>query len=126
MKTVTFVVGLTLLVSGAQAQNPKEKYELSERCGKQAAEVFAEEWGEEESSQHSSRGNYESHYNSRLNKCFYLETLDIFGTPPSKMTRLFDLNENRMIGEYIKRAGGDPYVFCRVRQKRCKSEAERR
>jgi len=33
-----------LLATGAQAQSPKEK-ELSERCGKQAAERFAKEWG---------------------------------------------------------------------------------
>jgi hypothetical protein len=38
------------------------------------------------------------------------------------MTRLFDLNESRMIGEYSKTV--DNYVFCRVQQKRCASEEE--
>jgi hypothetical protein len=29
----------------AQAQTPTEKYDLQERCGKFAAEVFVKEWG---------------------------------------------------------------------------------
>ena len=42
MKGVAAALSLALLASGAQAQSLKEKYELSDRCGKQAAERFKE------------------------------------------------------------------------------------
>ena len=44
MKAIAALLSL-LFASGAQAQSLKEKYELSERCGKHAAETFAKEWG---------------------------------------------------------------------------------
>jgi|SRR6516165_4206477 hypothetical protein len=122
MKLTMIAAASVVLIAPAQAQIATEKYDLQERCGKLAAEAFAQEWSEEQSSQYPSRGNYEGHYSSRLSKCFSLETINIFGNPPSRMTRLFDLNQSRMIGEYSKTA--DNYVFCRVQQKRCKSEAE--
>jgi len=36
-----------VLATNALAQSLKEKSELSERCGKQAAEHFEKEWGPE-------------------------------------------------------------------------------
>jgi len=117
MKLIMIAAASVVLIGPAQAQIATEKYDLQDRCGKLAAKAFAQEW-----TQYPGKGNYEGHYSSRLNKCFSVETINIFGNPPSRMTRLFDLNESRMIGEYSKTA--DNYVFCRVQQKRCKSEAE--
>ena len=67
-RLATALLGL-VLASGAQAQSLKEKSELSEQCGKKAAELFEKSWGKRE----DELNHYESHYNSRLNKCFYVE-----------------------------------------------------
>jgi hypothetical protein len=65
----TTVLAALLLVAGtAFAQPNKEQYELQERCGKRAAEVFAKEWGTGFTA--AAHANYENHYSSRLNKCF--------------------------------------------------------
>jgi hypothetical protein len=40
MKAFAALVAFALLTSGAQAQSPKQKSELSEQCRKRAAEVF--------------------------------------------------------------------------------------
>ena len=44
MNAIAALLGL-VLATGAQAQSLKEKSELSEKCGKQAAERFEKEWG---------------------------------------------------------------------------------
>ena len=46
MNAIAALLGL-MLATSAQAQSLKEKSELSERCGKQAAEHFEKEWGPE-------------------------------------------------------------------------------
>ena len=59
----------------AQAQTATERYNLQDRCGKVAAEVFAKEWGTGFSNTANGQAiaQYRNHYNFRLNKCFYLE-----------------------------------------------------
>ena len=116
-----------LLATGAQAQSPKEK-ELSERCGKQAAERFAKEWGTGVFTHADGRqttSNYEHHYNSRLHKCLYLETRDTqkSGRPPLRMLNLLDLHDKRTIAKYSK-LEGDRFAVCWVQDKRCHSEEE--
>jgi hypothetical protein len=103
--------------TGVQAQSLIDKYELSERCGKRAAEVFTK--GKEETTGLIlAADNYENHYNSHLNKCFYLE---IHQTGETKSLRLFDLNDHKEIGIYV---GGLGVQRCALQDKQCTSEAE--
>ena len=130
MKLIAASLGL-VVASGAQAQSLKEKYELSERCGKQAAETFRKYWGNgiSETDTGQTIGNYQNHYNFRLNTCFYLEISDSYerGKSPFRLMRLFDLNESRKIGAYE----GTKTLFleeetglCSVQGKECASEQE--
>jgi hypothetical protein len=127
-RTTTALVALLLFGTVAHAQPNKEQYELQERCGKRAAEVFARDWpsGVSNTASGQTRANYENHYNSRLNKCIYLEISNSFqrGEPPFRLMRLFDLNENREIATYMK-SEGDAFAFlCSVQDKGCRTEAE--
>jgi len=133
MKAIGVLVSLMLLATGAQAQSAKEKYELIERCAKQAAEVFAKEWGAGSVKDHEYelRGRYENHYSSRFNKCFYLEidTTSTNKTLTKRMT-LWDLNDNKHYGSYAKddphtlSSLPDPVECWTLQEKQCKSEEE--
>jgi len=70
-RTTVLVVAATLLLVGTApyAQPTKEQYELQERCGKRAAEVFKREY---RPGLKGEQLNYENHYSARLNKCFFL------------------------------------------------------
>jgi hypothetical protein len=118
---LAMIAASLVLAGSAQAQSLKEKYELSERCGKQAAETFAKDWNQ---APPSPKANYESHYNLRLNKCLYIEITNTYerGKSPIRALRLYDLHENRELAGYIK---WDPLpVHCYVEQKLCESEKE--
>ena len=60
MKAIAVLLSLALLATGAQAQTAEQKYELSERCGKQAEERYAKEV----ESRVLVTVDYENHYNS--------------------------------------------------------------
>jgi hypothetical protein len=90
LKRTLIAASFAVAVLPAQAQTAREKYDLQERCGRRAAEVFAKEWGTGFTAK--ATANYENHYSSRLNKCFYLITTNAQGI---QMMGLFDLNENK-------------------------------
>jgi hypothetical protein len=121
------VIAASLILAGsAQAQSLKEKYELSERCGKQAAAEFAKDWGPGTVfNKGKTIARYENHYNSRLNKCFYIEVSDTYepGKPPIRALRLYDLHENRELAGYVNLGVPLP-VHCYVEQKPCEREEE--
>ena len=121
MRQVAIALMSLVLATGAQAQPLIDKYELSERCGKRAEEVFAK--GKEETTGLIlAADNYENHYNSHLNKCFYLE---IHQTGETKSLRLFDLNDHKEIGSYVGELGiQGPVRRCVLQEKRCASEEE--
>jgi hypothetical protein len=112
----------------AQAQTATEKYDLRERCGKFAAEVFAKEWGTGFSNTDDGQivADYRHHYNLRLNKCFYLELSTIEPRSgderPFSSSRLFDLQASREIGTYHQL--GDAVVSCDLQDKECHSLSE--
>ena len=110
-------------VASAQAQTAREQYDLQERCGKRAEQVFEKRWGKEPDPTEAVA--YENHYNTRLSKCFYLERriVHTHGKAPYRELRLFDLNENREIGTY-SRIENDPFVFCVIEEKGCRNEDE--
>jgi hypothetical protein len=112
----------------AQAQTATERYNLQERCGKFAAEVFAKEWGTGFSNTDNGQAfaAYRNHYNFRLNKCFYLELSTVEPRSgderPFNSSRLFDLHEITEIGTYQQL--GDEVVSCDVQGKECHSLLE--
>jgi len=127
MNAIAALLGL-MLATSAQAQSLKEKSELSEKCGKQAAERFEKEWGTgvfNHTDGRQTTSNYEHHYNSRLHKCIYLEIRDTQKSDraPLRMLTLLDLHEKRTIGKYSK-LEGDRFAVCWVQDKRCASEEE--
>ena len=119
MKAIAASLSL-VFASGAQAQSLVDKYELSERCGKRAAEVFAKAT-EETAGLTIAADNYENHYNSRFNKCFYLESHQR-GAMRSLM--LIDLNDHKEIGAYIGQLDSQDPVKCVLQEKRCKTQEE--
>jgi len=120
MKAIGVLVSL-VLASGAQAQSLKEKSELSEQCGKKAAELFEKSWGKRE----DELNHYESHYNSRLNKCFYVEwTNSLKDGFPFFSSILYDLNENKEYGSYAMWMKFPEKPLCQVQMKSCESQDE--
>jgi hypothetical protein len=118
------VVAAALLVGTVSHAQPNR---LQERCGKQAAEVFAKRWGSgvKNSVAGQSVAEYLNHYNSRLDKCIYLEIINTFkaGLPSFMWMKLFDPNENGEIAVYSKGEGATS-TFCLVQAKWCGTEAE--
>ncbi len=90
----TIIVLLSLLLSMECRANSskKELYELQERCGQRAEQVFKDKYAVLSGSR-----NYENHYNSRLNKCF----IHVYDTAAEY---LLDVNENEE-SMYIFRDG---------------------
>ena len=119
-----------LFVSGAHAEPNKAQYELQERCGKRAAEVFKNEYT---TVQNTDEGqtliNYRNHYSATFNKCFFLEMSSVFATRANpkytaQMFRLFDLNENKEYGSFYQRSDSDTPMECTVLGKLCHSQGE--
>jgi hypothetical protein len=111
-------------VSIANAQPDKVLYELRERCGKRAAEVFQKEWVGHIINQKDGyiTADYENHYSPRFNKCFYLQKSSSVSKSPSVQSLdLYDLNENKQIGSF---ATGTPSGIsdCQVQGKSCRSK----
>jgi len=85
--------------------NTKEKetknadYDLQERCGKRAAQLFNDEYLIF-NDKFFSIARYKSHYNSKLNKCIsYIEIIVTIGVMQGKNDQsLIDVNENTRLG----------------------------
>jgi hypothetical protein len=129
------LIGLTLLIGGlafpAYAQANKEQYELQERCGKRAAEVFKNDFPEgsvTNTKDGQMVSSFQNHYNARLNKCFYLTSSLIIEYRNNKkgtttVLSLYDINDNN---EYASFTGkpNEPFALCVVRDRVCSSEKE--
>jgi len=72
MRAVIF--GALMAMTTAAAGEPNAVlYQLQERCGKLAAEVFTKEYGNGRAMQYKDMtifSGYRTHYNARLNKCY--------------------------------------------------------
>jgi hypothetical protein len=119
------------LGSGVYAEPNRVQYELQERCGKRAAEVFKSEY--QPTVQNTDEGqmlfNYRNHYSAVFNKCFFLEMSNILGYRANpkysaQMFRLYDLNDNKEYGSYYKRSDKTVPTTCVVLDAQCRSEAE--
>ncbi|MBP7528736.1 MAG: hypothetical protein KA801_12460 [Syntrophorhabdaceae bacterium] len=119
---------LVLFPNYDHAGSIKQEYELQERCGKRAAEVFKEHYGE--GFEKGSLSNYTCHYNRKLNRCFMLLTTIIY----SKIEKgemdlgvftdkgLWDINENKAFGHYSAFSKAPKTMDCNVLEKGCHSE----
>ena len=120
------IAGLLCFSAYVSAQPNKDLYELQERCGKRAAEVFEREYGSDKDGQ--TLFNYENHYSAHLKKCFFLEIAISYEReeekPGPKIMRLFDLNENKEYGTFVSGPTESTPVTCVVRGKHCRSESE--
>jgi hypothetical protein len=102
------LAGLLLAMPVAALAEPNlAVYELQERCGKLAAELFAKEYDHGKVSRVGDKVmhfDYQVHYNARLNKCFFMEMSSSFGKDSkgerseTRGFRLFDILENREYG----------------------------
>src|SRR6266481_7021366 len=95
MRWTALAVAGSCFVSIAHAQPDKVLYELQERCGKRAAEVFQKEWGGHIINQKDGyiTADYENHYSPRFNKCFYLQKSSSVSKSTSVQSLdLYDLN----------------------------------
>jgi len=77
--------------------------------------------------------SYQNHYNARLNKCFYLQTVNTY--PKNKAENvhedgvLFDINDNREYGNFHRMMNYEgPYdpvpVICNLLERQCHSRVE--
>jgi hypothetical protein len=122
------IAGVLCFSSYVSALPKKEMYEIQERCGKRAAEVFQREYSPVSNTKDAQTlFNYENHYSARLNKCFFLEIAvsNEKGNPTSsKIMRLFDLNDNKEYGVFASGPTESTPIACVVRGKSCQSEGE--
>jgi hypothetical protein len=123
------IAGLLCFSAYVSAEPNKQSYELEERCGKLAAEVFEREYGPVSNTEDGQTlFNYENHYSARLKKCFFLEIAMSYereeGKPASKIMRLFDINENKEYGTFVSGPTESTPLACVVRGKNCQSESE--
>jgi hypothetical protein len=133
---LAFALATNLAIPGATAEPNKEQYELQERCGKRAEQVFKSDnpgqvaggviTNTEEGQNITS---YQNHYSANLNKCFYL--LIVNGVNYKKkpqytttLITLFDLNENKEYGTFFRRSDSSGPAHCNVRQNICHSQSE--
>lgn len=134
LSIVLFFIGITFpLFTKSYAAPTKDEYELQERCGKRAEELFKKEYDGYIVSNETGTmiSNYTNHYNRKLNKCFILvtqtfiskdkETREKLGI--STETNLVDINENRPYGHFFKFSQGGLTV-CEVLGKHCSSQNE--
>jgi hypothetical protein len=136
MNKIVLIVTLVLVclasVSGSKAATAKEDYELQERCGKRADEIFKREHGSSgvtNTKDGQAMAGYRNHYNKKLNKCFLLLTYrDIpyknKKDAASTLMTLHDINENKEYGSYFKSDNNNLPIDCMVSGKVCRSERE--
>jgi hypothetical protein len=134
MTLIGFPVIILFLFNGKNcfAEPNKVQYELEERCGRQARDIFDKDWkggGIVNTQDGQTIATFENHYNPTLNKCFYLLTSTSHltkGTQPSTNVSLIllDVNENQEIAEFLKNQHQDRPIWCFVAGTTCHSKEE--
>jgi len=133
-KSCLSLIGLCSFAMNAHnclAEPNKVQYELEERCGSQAREIFEKDWkgnGIVNTQDGQIIATFQNHYNPTLNKCYYLLTSTSYLTkkvPPTSNVSLIllDVNENREIGEFMQGQQDRP-TWCFVGDTTCRSKAE--
>jgi hypothetical protein len=108
---LAFVLPTICVISEGSAEPNKDQYELQERCGKRAEEVFNRDHATKNNLTADSAYSYQSHYSATLNKCFYLEIVTSNLKSPegsegiSTIMTLSDLNEHKEYGTFYMKGG---------------------
>jgi hypothetical protein len=131
VRQVSVAVLLLISASTASALSILEEYELQERCGRRAEEIFRKDWGKGMSQSGGSifEGNYNNHYNKKLNKCFYLiwSTAIARKGKEQSTTRsavLYDINGNKEYGAFSQLDTDMEPSRCVVLTNSCRSRQE--
>ena len=111
---------------GSYAEPNKDLYELQERCGKRAADVFKREYGPVSMTKDGRiLYNYQNHYSANLQTCFFLEIgVVLEGQARVKLMRLFDLNTTKLYGVFIGGVGDQQSGACYVVGTECRTQDE--
>src|SRR5262249_17957667 len=130
-RVIAAIVAVVLVVAGylgfLYVFSTKERYELSERCGRTADALMKREYEAFSSYETRHIYNQRNHYNARLNKCFLV--LVHFSYPAKNFDdslrelKLIDLHENKDYGWYLS-SKNKPPTECSVQGKFCNSESE--
>ena len=129
MKTLIITFVLTILSAEVLAADNtllKTEYDLQERCGKRAEEIYKKDWGKVGVINHKDYqeiGSFTNHYNKKLNKCFILTSSQQYWTNHTykENYELWDINDNKLNGSYY---GGNPLgasLQCNVLDTLCNS-----
>jgi hypothetical protein len=122
-RRIAWFVSLGVAMLGANVcaygQIRKEIYDLQERCGKSATELFDRDYPKD---QRNGLTNFENHHNVRLNKCFMLEdsttvTHDQGKAFTYRFLALIDVQDNKVYASFDSLA-------CEVQGKKCGTEEE--
>lgn len=116
--------GLTFV--DAFGEPNKVEYELQERCGKRAQEVWKRDFGDKDTKARHVVSVYENHYNPKLNKCFLaVNTMVTEDNKATKERKLYDVDENRTFARYSSEG---PNLTCAIyvgkSKRECSSELE--
>jgi hypothetical protein len=119
LSRIALPILLLATTMAAQSQSRKEIYELQERCGKSAAEMFEKDFPKDE---RKGLENFENNYNVRLNKCFILEENTMINRDQgkvysSKLLTLIDVHANKVVGSFSP-------LNCDVQEAKCRTEQE--
>src|SRR5438874_10526693 len=131
MMRAALAIMITTACCQVFAATAKEEYELQERCGKRAEQVFTKEFGGGIVNTENGQATvgYTNHYNRKMNKCFYLLTytsLDykVKAKTWSTMVTLFDINEQREYANFFERSSDRLGFVCKVGDRKCQSREE--
>lgn len=111
----------------------REEYELQERCGRRAAELFKRDWGKEglQSGQgkEAVTARYRSYYHPQLNRCFVLYTVRTVGlgrtaSRSSTLLHLYEANTNKDFGFFFSFDDEPRLMDCSVAERKCQSRQE--
>ena len=131
-RAFALALALTAVAATAAAEPNKELYELQERCGRRAGEFFtAGRYGNGNTTTPDGGrllAAFENHYNQKLNKCFIiLKTTQYFKSEKGNdfyiYDMLIDINDNKIIGEFMIGRGNPKPDGCAVAERDCASEA---
>lgn len=111
----------------------RETYELSAKCGQEARVWFKDLYGNGVSRDQygETRSDYSNHYNAKSNRCYAVVGSTTFlkatAKGPAKMAEqkaLFDVNENKNLGSYLRFHDQAKPMQCEMGERYCSSAAE--
>jgi hypothetical protein len=129
LKTLAMIVVALSVAVPAKAAPDAVAYELQERCGKRASEVFHRKFSDQRKA--DTLLDYQSNYSALYNKCYMMVITITFSSSKvdGKMhqydTRyMIDVNTNAGVGSFVTDTAMSIPMTCKVQQTVCKSKEE--